>query len=72
MSPQLSNTTEWNQFQEVSPIGDRQCINMNLEKEMSGMIEMMFREHLTEEQQKTLLLRFLDLKIKKKTMNISK
>ena len=32
---------------------------------------MMFREHLTEEQQKTLLLRFLDLKIKKKTMNIS-
>jgi len=38
---------------------------------MSGMIEMMFREHLTEEQQKTLLLRFLDLKIKKKTMNIS-
>ena len=35
------------------------------------MIEMMFREHLTEEQQKTLLLRFLDLKIKKKTMNIS-
>jgi len=40
-------------------------------KEMSSMIEMMFREHLTEEQQKTLLLRFLDLKIKKKTMNIS-
>jgi hypothetical protein len=40
-------------------------------KEMSGMIEMMFREHLTEEKQKTLLLRFLDLKIKKKTMNIS-
>lgn len=38
---------------------------------MSSMIEMMFREHLTEEQQKTLLLRFLDLKIKKKTMNIS-
>ena len=38
---------------------------------MSSMIEMMFREHLTEEQQKTLLLRFLDLKIKKKSMNIS-
>ena len=38
---------------------------------MSGMIEMMFREHLTEEQQKALLLRFLDLKIKKKSMNIS-
>ena len=35
------------------------------------MIEMMFREHLTEEQQKALLLRFLDLKIKKKSMNIS-
>jgi hypothetical protein len=38
---------------------------------MSSMIEMMFREHLTEEQQKTLLIRFLDLKIKKKSMNVS-
>ena len=40
-------------------------------KEMSDMMELMFKEHLTDEQQKLLLLRSLDLMIKKKTMNIS-
>jgi len=40
-------------------------------KEISDMMEMMLREHLTDEQQETLLLRSLDLMIKKKTMNIS-
>ena len=38
---------------------------------MSDMMELMFKEHLTDEQQKLLLLRSLDLMIKKKTMNIS-
>ena len=35
------------------------------------MMEMVLWEHLTEEQQSTLLLRFLDHKIRKKTMTIS-
>jgi hypothetical protein len=39
--------------------------------ERSDMMEMIFRERLTEEQQKMLLLRSLDLKIKMKTMHIS-
>jgi hypothetical protein len=38
--------------------------------EMSDM-EIMFKQNLTDEQQKALLLRSLDLMIKKKTMNIS-
>ena len=40
-------------------------------KEMSDMMEIIFKQHLTDEQQKALLLRSLDLMIKKKTMNIS-
>jgi hypothetical protein len=39
--------------------------------EMSDMMEIMFKQNLTDEQQKALLLRSLDLMIKKKTMNIS-
>lgn len=40
-------------------------------KEISDMMEIVLRKHLTDEQQKTLLLCSLDLMIKKKTMNIS-
>ncbi len=42
-----------------------------LRKETIDMMEMKVWEHLTEEQQKNLLIRSLDLKIKKKTMKIS-
>jgi len=41
------------------------------ERDSGNMIEMVLWEHLTEEQQSTLLLRFLDHKIRKKTMRIS-
>jgi hypothetical protein len=40
-------------------------------KYMSDMMEIMFKQNLTDEQQKALLLRSLNLMIKKKTMNIS-
>jgi len=39
--------------------------------EMSDMMEIIFKQNLTNEQQKALLLRSMDLMIKKKTMNIS-
>ena len=43
----------------------------SVNREMGDMMEIMLKQNLTDEQQKALLLRSLDLMIKKKTMNIS-